>query len=53
MREEKEIREAVKRLKDKRLNGSRDLSSSSLARLLAMIEALEWVLGDGQRLPNF
>ena len=45
-REEKEMKEAIKRLKDKRLRGSRDLSSSSLFRLIAMIETLEWVLGD-------
>ena len=52
MREEKEIKEAIKRLKDKRLRGSRDLSSSSLFRLIAMIETLEWVLGDRERLPD-
>ncbi|HUV44244.1 MAG TPA: hypothetical protein VMW13_05380 [Dehalococcoidales bacterium] len=52
MREEEEIREAVKRLKDKRSSGSRHLSTSSLFRLIAMIETLEWVLGDSQRLPD-
>jgi len=52
MREEKEIREALKMLKDKRERESRGLSSSSLFRLIAMIGTLEWVLGDNQRLPN-
>jgi hypothetical protein len=53
MREEKEIREALKRLKDERLRRARQQGSYSPPMLVAMIGALEWVLGDIQRLPDF
>ncbi len=53
MREEKEIREALKRLKDEHLRRARDPDSYSPAMLVAMIGALEWVFGDIQRLPDF
>ena len=53
MREEKEIREALKRLKDERLRRVRDPGSYSSPRLVAMVDILEWVLGDIQRLPDF
>ena len=53
MRQEKEIREAVKRLKDERLRRARDPVSYSPPMLVAMIGALEWVLGDKKRLPDF
>ena len=53
MREEKEIREALKRLKDEHLRRMRDLDSHSPFGLVAMMGALEWVLGDRKRLPDF
>jgi len=53
MREEKEIRETLKKLKDEHLRRARDPDSYSPAMLVAMIGALEWVLGDKQRLPDF
>jgi len=53
MREEKEIREALKRVKDEHLRRMRDPDSYSPPMLVAMIDALEWVLGDRQRLPDF
>ena len=53
MREEKEIREALKRLKDERLRRARDPDSYSPAMLVAMIDTLEWVLGDKKSLPDF
>ena len=53
MREEKEIREALKRLKDEHLRRARDPDSYSPAMLVAMIGALEWVLGDKKSLPDF
>jgi len=53
MREEKEIREVLKRLKDERLRRARDPDSYSPPMLVAMIDTLEWVLGDRQRLPDF
>ena len=54
MREEKEIREALKRLKDEHLRRIRDPDSYPSPRLLvAMVAILEWVLGDRRRLPDF
>ena len=53
MRQEKEIREALKRLKDERLRRARDPDSYSPPTLVAMIDTLEWVLGDKERLPDF
>ena len=53
MREEKEIREALKRLKDERLRRVRDPGSYSSPRLVAMVDILEWVLGDRRMLPDF
>ena len=57
MREEKEIREALKRLKDERLRkraASDILAYANVAPwLVAMIDGLEWVLGDKERLPDF
>ena len=55
MRQEKEIREALKRLKDEHLRRMRDLRTygAVASRLVAMIGALEWVLGDRQSLPDF
>jgi len=53
MREAKEIREALKRLKDEHLRRARDPSSYSPPMLVAMIGTLEWVLGDRKRLPDF
>ena len=52
MIEEKEIREALKRLKNERLRRVRDPSSYSSPRLVAMVDILEWVLGDKKRLPD-
>ena len=53
MRQEKEIREALKRLKDERLRRARQPDSYSPPMLVAMIDTLEWVLRDRQRLPDF
>ena len=53
MREEKEIREALKRLKTEHLRRMREQGSRSSLWLVAMIGALEWVLGDKKRLPDF
>jgi len=53
MREEKEIREALKRLKDEQLRRLRDPDSYSPLWSVAMIGVLEWVLGDIERLPDF
>ncbi|MBA7684134.1 hypothetical protein ES703_92524 [subsurface metagenome] len=53
MREEKEIREALKRLKDEHLGKARDPDSYSPPMLVGMISTLEWVLGDKKRLPDF
>ncbi|MBA7691142.1 hypothetical protein ES703_99682 [subsurface metagenome] len=53
MRQEKEIREALKKLKDERLRRVRDPDSYSPPMLVAMIDTLEWVLGDKERLPDF
>ena len=56
MREEKEIREALKRLKDEHLRRIRQPGDSSIYAMLTlvtMIDALEWVLGDREKLPDF
>jgi hypothetical protein len=54
MRGEKEIREALKRLKDEHLRRMRQPDSySPPAMLIAMVGTLEWVLGDRERLPDF
>ena len=55
MRGEKEIREALKRLKDEHLRRIRQPSGStiySMLTLVAMIGVLEWVVGDKERLPD-
>ena len=53
MRNEKEIREALKRLKDEHLKRMRQPDSYSPPMLVAMIGVLEWVLRDRERLPDF
>ena len=53
MREEKEIRETLKRLKDEHLRRVRKPDGYSTSMLVAMIGTLEWVLGDKKRLPDF
>jgi len=53
MRKEKEIREALKKLKDEHLRRMRQPDSYSPLGLVAMIGVLEWVLGDRERLPDF
>ena len=53
MREEKEIREALKRLKDEHLRRMKLMGSYPSLWLVAMIAALEWVLGDRERFPDF
>ena len=53
MREEKEIIEALKGLKEEHLRRARDPDSYSPFGLVAMISILEWVLGDRERLPDF
>ena len=52
MRGEKEIREALKRLKDEHLRRMRQLAGYS-PHVIAMVDTLEWVLGDRERLPDF
>ena len=52
MREEKEIREALKRLKDEHLKKVRQPDSYSPPMLIAMVNTLEWVLGDREGLPD-
>ena len=53
MREEKEIREALKRLKDTHLTIMRQPDRTSPPMLIGMIGVLEWVLGDKKSLPDF
>ena len=53
MRGEKEIREALKRLKEEHLRRAQDPDSYSPLGLVAMIGVLEWVLGDRERFPDF
>jgi len=53
MREEREIRMALKRLKDDHLKRMRQPDSYSTLTLIAMVGTLEWVLGDRERLPDF
>ena len=53
MREEKEIREALMRLKDEHLRRMRQLAGHSPSMLIAMVGTLEWVLGDRERLSDF
>jgi hypothetical protein len=53
MRQEKEMREALKRLKEGHLRRMRHPESYSSPGLVAMIGVLEWVLGDRQSLPDF
>lgn len=53
MREEKEIREALKRLKGEQLRRMQAPGSYSSRELVAMIDTLEWVLGNRHRLPDF
>lgn len=53
MRAEKEIREALKKQKDEHLRRMRQPESYSPPSLVIMIDTLEWVVGDKQRLPDF
>ena len=53
MREEKEIRQILKRLKDEHLKRMRQPDSFSPMGLIATIGVLEWVLSDKERLPDF
>jgi len=53
MREEKEIREALKRLKGEHLKRMRQPGSYSPLGLVAMAGVLEWVLSDRERFPDF
>ncbi len=53
MREEKEIREALNRLKDEHLRRVRQPDSYSPLWSVAMMGTLEWVLSDRERLPDF
>ena len=53
MREEKGIREASKRLEDEHLRRIRDPDSYSTPGLVTMVDTLEWVPGDKERLPDF
>ena len=53
MRGEKEIREALKRLRDEHMRRMRKPDSYSSLGLVTMIGVLEWVLGGRERLPDF
>ena len=53
MREEKEIRETLKRLKEEHLRIVRQPGSYSPLRRVAIMGTLEWVLGDRKKLPDF
>jgi len=53
MRQEKEIREALKRLKAEHLKRMREPDGYSPLWSVAMIGTLEWVLGDRERFPDF
>jgi len=53
MRKEKEIREALKKVKDEHLRRMQQPDRYSTPGMVAMIGVLEWVLGDKQRLPDF
>jgi len=53
MREEKEIREALKRLKDKHLRRMQQQDSYSPLTFIDVMGALEWVLGDRKNLLDF
>ena len=54
MRQEEEIREALKRLKDEHLKITHDSWRIKYTQQsVAMIGALEWVLGDKERFPDF
>ena len=53
MRDEKEIRQALKKLKDERLRRMRDPDGHSPLWRVAMIDTLEWVLGGREKLPDF
>jgi hypothetical protein len=59
MREENEIREALKRLKDERSRRMQQpglysrLEMRGMMGMLAMIGALKWGLGDKETLPDF
>jgi len=52
MRGEKEIREALKRLKEEHLRRGREPATYSPRELVTMISVLEWVLGEKQNLPD-
>ena len=53
MRGEKEIRAALKRLRDEHLRKMQQPGSYSFTIFIAMVSTLEWVLGDTERLPDF
>jgi len=53
MKEEREIREALKQLKGEHLRRMREPNSSATSKSVAMIGTLEWVLGDKKSLPDF
>lgn len=53
MRDEKEMREAIKNLKDDRLRKRRNPLSYCPRWSAAMIATLEWALSDRERLPYF
>ena len=53
MREKKEIREALKKLKGEHLKRMRQLDGPPPPLLVAIIGTLEWVLGNTKRLPDF
>jgi len=52
MREEKEIREALKKLKEEHLRRMREPGGHATAKLMAMASILEWVLEDKKNLPD-
>ena len=55
MREEKEIRETLKKLNYEHSRRTRDLRTYATValRLVTIIGTLEWALGDKKSLPDF
>lgn len=52
MRGEKEIRETLKRLKEEHLRRMQQPGTYATHGMVGIIGALEWVLGDKERLPD-
>ena len=53
IRGEKEIKEALKKLRNEHLKRVRQPGNYSPPALIAMIDTLEWILGNRQKLSDF